>query len=125
METFFQQSRKENLIILNREKYECSPKKQISFHINSLINSQTIIYCKDSPVIIAWDKTLTNKNILIRTSTEFLMNDTTSSQKMHDTRNGMTIVIKFSETSKMTETLYQEVKSILSGELQEQLQKIL
>ena len=53
------------------------------------------------------------------------MSDTTSCQKVHYKRNGMSIVIEFSDKSELTETLYQEVKSILSGELQEQLQKIL
>lgn len=124
METFFPKSRKGNLIILEREKYECNHRKQITF-LNSLINRQTIIYRKDSPAIIAWDNTLRNTNIIIRIPSEFLMNDTTPSQKVHYKKNGMSVVIKFSEKSKMTETLYQEVKSILSGELQEQLQKIL
>lgn len=124
METFFLQSRKENPLSLERKKYECNHSKPITF-LNPAINRQTIIYSKNIPVI-AWDITLKNTNIIIlRIQPEFLMSDTTSCQEVHYKRNGMSIVIEFSDKSDLTETIYQEVKSILSGELQEQLQKIL
>lgn len=122
METFFPQSRKGNPMILERKKYGCNRRKLIAF-LNPQMYSQTIIYCKDSPVIIAWDNTFKNTNRIIRIPTEFLMNDTTYRQQVHYKRNGMTVVLEFSDKSELTETLYQEVKSILSGELQEQLQK--
>lgn len=124
METFSPQSQKGKPMILKRKKYECNRRKLIAF-LNPLMNRKTIIYRKGSPVIIAWDNTLRNTNIVIRIPLEFLMNDTTSHQQVHYKRDGMTIVIEFSEKSKLTETLYQEVKSILSNELREQLQKIL
>lgn len=81
---------------------------------------QEKVYLRKTNIIIVWDKTLQNRNIIIHISSEISMSSTLYQKYQKD---GITIVLEFPEQSEQTDNLLQEIRSILSSTLREQLQK--
>lgn len=83
---------------------------------------QEKVYLRKTNIIIVWDKTLPNRNIIIHISSEISMNSTLYQETKYQ-KDGITIVLEFPKQSEQTDNLYQEIRSILSSALRKQLQK--
>lgn len=83
---------------------------------------QEKVYLRKTNIIIVWDKTLPNRNIIIHISSEISMNSTLYQETKYQ-KDGITIVLEFPKQSEQADNLYQEIRSILSSALREQLQK--
>ncbi len=101
--------------------YECSWKDTILLPRLRIYQGSVdfrIIYTS-----FAWDKNLQNSNTIRVIYPEFPMSDNTY-QRIEQEENGIKVVLEFPMQSEQIDILQQEIKSILSSVLREQLQKI-
>ena len=82
-----------------------------------------IIFYHEKRTIVAWNKTFRNTNVLIHISTVIPVSDT-DYECIGYKENGFTVVLQFPKHAEHADTLYQDVKSILTNELREQLQRL-
>lgn len=104
-----------------KKNYECIWKGAIALPHLKIYQERTNpceVLC--SP---AWDKIFRNSNVIREIYPEILMSDITYQQIVQE-KNGIRVVLEFPTQSEQTDNLYQEIKSILSSALREQLQKI-
>ncbi|MEY8426883.1 hypothetical protein AALA00_04010 [Lachnospiraceae bacterium 46-15] len=104
-----------------KKNYECSWEDTIiSFHLRTYQGS---VYHRKGNTPFAWDKIFQNSNIVRIIRLGFSMSDITYQQIVQE-KNGIKVVLEFPTQPEQTEILQQEIKSILSSVLREQLQKI-
>ena len=108
-------------IVIMKKDYGCSWKDTIKlFHSRTYQGS---VYHPKGNTSFAWDKILRNSYIIIFICPEIFMSDTTY-QQIEQEINGIKVVFEFPTQPEQTDILHQEIKSILSSVLREQLQKI-
>lgn len=83
---------------------------------------QEKVHLRKTNIIIVWDKTIPNRNIIIHISSEISMSSTLY-QEIKFQKDDITIVLEFPKQSGQTDHLLQEIRSILAISLREQLQK--
>lgn len=88
---------------------------------HSRMHQEKVYLCKTN-IIIVWDKTLPNRNIIIHISSGISMSSTLYQETKYQ-KDGITIVLEFPKQSEQTDNLLQEIRSILAISLREQLQK--
>ena len=108
-------------IVIMKKDYGCSWKDTIKlFHSRMYQGS---VYHPKGKTSFAWDKILRNSHIIRFICPEIFMSDTTY-QQIEQKINGIKVVLEFPTQPEQTDILHQEIKSILSSVLREQLQKI-
>lgn len=108
-------------IVIMKKDYGCSWKDTIKlFHSRMYQGS---VYHPKGNTSFAWDKILRNSHIIRFICPEIFMSDTTY-QQIEQKINGIKVVLEFPTQPEQTDILHQEIKSILSSVLREQLQKI-
>lgn len=80
-------------------------------------------YLHKKNTAVAWDKIFRNSNGIRLICPENLMSGI-AYQQITEEKNGIKVVVEFPTHSEQTDILRQEIKSILSCALREQLQKI-
>lgn len=108
-------------IVIMKKDHGCSWKDTIKlFHLRTYQGS---VYHPKGNTSFAWDKILRNSHIIRFICPEIFMSDTTY-QQIEQKINGIKVVLEFPTQPEQTDILHQEIKSILSSVLREQLQKI-
>ncbi len=108
-------------IVVKENTCECNWKDTIKIPCLNMYQESAYLHKKNTAV--AWDKIFRNSNRIRLICPENLMSGI-AYQQITEEKNGIKVVVEFPTHSEQTDILRQEIKSVLSCVLREQLQKI-